>query len=353
MNLEKKTQEEIAIEVIRVLVHRFKLFPNSKQSIRNAPFHEAFLAAFADKIGQSNISVARLIGLSSWMHGLNTTLGQTFFENVAHILSDGEKKEWTSKKLGNLKISSAQKSMISDLITDLSNSNKLPNRREEDDMILAAEGGALVEATNFSADVFYETDTEVVAIELKTVQPNSGEFKGEKQKILEGKAALRKAYPGKDVYFYIGFPFDRTVDTEDEDPCSSNKQRFMEANINCTKYFAEAEVLLADELWDFLSGKENTMQDILTIINSIAKPDFELKFEKLLQIKEQDKREMLELLEEWYLYSEMNLLKNAARLRDLAVGNGSLLRVLNTNGFNVKGQYNWKRYTTLMSLFRE
>ncbi len=353
MNLDLKTQEEIAIEVIRVLVHRFKLFPNSKQSIRNAPFHEAFLAAFTDKIGESNIGVTRLIGLSSWMHGLNTTLGQTFFEKVAHILSDGEKKEWTSGKLGNLKISSAQESVISELMTDLSNSNKLPNLREENEMILAAEGGTLVEATNFSADVFYETDTEVVAIELKTVQPNSGIFQGEKRKILEGKAALRREYPGKDVHFYLGFPFDRTVDTEEEDQCSSNKKRFMEANINCTKFFAEEEVQLADKLWDFLSGRKNTMQDILKIINSIAKPDFEEKFKKLLSIKKQDKKEMLELLEDWYLYSEIELINSYAKLRDLTVGNRTALRELNKNGFNSVGQYNWKRYATLMTLLKE
>ncbi len=353
MNLDLKTQEEIAIEVIKVLVRRFELFPDSEHGIRNAPFHEAFLAAFADKIGQSNLDVTQLIGLSSWMHGLNTTLGQTFFERVAQILSNGNKMEWTSKKLGNLKVSFVQKSVINELMTDLSNSNKLPNLIEENEMILAAKDGELVEAMDFSADVFFQSKTEVFAIELKTVQPNSGEFKGEKRKILEGKAALYRHYPGKDVHFYIGFPFDRTVDTVREDPCSSDKQRFMEANINCTKFFAKDEVLLADGLWDFLSGKENTMQDILTIINSIAKPDFEEKIQKIMDIGSQDKEEILKILKEWFLYSEINLINNEAKLRDLIGDDRKSFSLLTANGFDSKGRYNWNRYITLTNLLRE
>lgn len=309
--------------------------------------------AFADRIGQSNIDVKQLIGLSSWMHGLNTALGQTFFENVAQILTNGEKREWTSKKLGNLKISSAQKNVINALMTDLSNSNRLPNLKQENEMILETEDGELVEAMDFSADVFFQSKTDVIAIELKTVQPNSGEFKGEKRKILEGKAALHRKYPKKNVNFYIGFPFDRTVDTEKENPCSSDKQRFMEANINCTKFFAPEEVLLADELWDSLSGKDNTMQDILSIINSIAKPDFEAKVQKIMDIGSQDKEEILLLLKDWYLYSEIDLLNNDDKLRDLVSDNTSTFSLLTANGFNGKGQYNWDRYATLMGLLRK
>ena len=65
----------------------------------------------------------------------------------------------------------------------------------------------LVEGTDFTADVFYETNTEIICIEIKTVKPNKGVFKGEKQKMLEAKAALQLRYPTKTIKYLIGFSF--------------------------------------------------------------------------------------------------------------------------------------------------
>lgn len=50
MSLSIETKEKIAIEVIKVLVTRFESFPEDANNNRNAPFHEAFLNAFSDKL---------------------------------------------------------------------------------------------------------------------------------------------------------------------------------------------------------------------------------------------------------------------------------------------------------------
>ena len=102
MVLSNSIKEKIATEVIRTLVTRFDNFPEDASNNRNAPFHKAFLSAFADKLEENVSDIPFFISLSSWMHGLNTNLGQTFFENVAHHVSQGEKREYTSKRLGNL-----------------------------------------------------------------------------------------------------------------------------------------------------------------------------------------------------------------------------------------------------------
>src|SRR3990167_5243083 len=109
MSLSTDKIERISLEVIKVLFTRFESFPEDASSNRNAPFHRAFLNAFADKFQDKVSDIPFFISLSSWLHGLNTTLGQTFFENVAHILSNSEKREYTSKKLGNLPITKQQK----------------------------------------------------------------------------------------------------------------------------------------------------------------------------------------------------------------------------------------------------
>ena len=96
--IDNRKKELIAQTVIKILYSRFKSFPSSGSANRNAPFHEAFLDAFADKLRGRVNNVADYISLSSWMHGLNTTLGESFFESAAQILCDGIKMEFEKKK---------------------------------------------------------------------------------------------------------------------------------------------------------------------------------------------------------------------------------------------------------------
>ncbi len=133
IDLYKKQQ--IACIVIKILLQRFETFPIDATNNRNAPFHKAFLSAFSTKLNNKVSDVPFFISLSSWLHGLNTTLGQSFFESVAHILSDGEKREYTSKKLGNIQISMTQKNNINKIITELSNSINAPNFEKENKTI--------------------------------------------------------------------------------------------------------------------------------------------------------------------------------------------------------------------------
>ena len=181
MALTNKQKEKISIEVIKTLVTRFESFPEDASNNRNAPFHESFLNAFSDKLNGKVSDTPFFISLSSWLQGLNTTLGQTFFENVAHHLSNGEKREYTSKRLGNLPIKQSQRNHIAQIIADLSNTTSTPNLNNENVLLFAQYNDAEINAMDFSADVFIEDTASVIAIELKSVKPNSGEMKGEKQ----------------------------------------------------------------------------------------------------------------------------------------------------------------------------
>lgn len=131
MQLSSSIKEKISIEVIKTLVTMFENFPEDDSNNRNAPFHESFLKEFSDKLNETVSTSPFFISLSSWLQGLNTTLGQTFFENVAHHLCNGEKREYASKKLGNLEIAHAQKDNINKIITDLSNSTTTPDLTSE------------------------------------------------------------------------------------------------------------------------------------------------------------------------------------------------------------------------------
>lgn len=342
-------KEKIAIEVIKTLITRFETFPIDSSNNRNAPFHEAFLNAFSDKLKGKVSDIPFFISLSSWLHGLNTTLGQSFFESVSHILSGGEKKEFTSKRGTLLKISQEQKNSIANIITDLKNGVFNPNLNRENKLIFLTATNSNLDANSFTADIFVEEKTKIIAIELKTVKPNAGEMRGEKQKILEAKAALFNKFRSKEIEYYMGFPFDPTSNTS----TGSDKCRFLRSIIDGDKYFASDEVLLASELWDFLSGDKNTMEYILNIINKIAAKDFMEKF-KYLDDNTNRKNNIniyKTLLNEWFLFSEIELLNNDPEIIKNLHKETRAGRIYNQSIFK-NGDYNFERYNFLMRLIK-
>jgi hypothetical protein len=260
MTLTQDQKNRISEVVKEILLRRIENFPEIGAEIRNAPFHTAFLDCFSSKLGSLNIETPYLVAIASWLHGLNTSLG-TGFENISHILSGGYKRKFTDSY--RLKVKNIQAENIEKIIRDLKAGTYFPNIEREDNLIFNISGNNQeIESLPFTVDTYIEKEDEIIAIELKSVRPNSGEGRGEKQKILYGKAALKLLYPDKKVRFLVGFPFDPTSLT----PTGFDKERFFNYLIEFKKFFDPAEVLIASEFWDFLSGGENTMEEILSVI---------------------------------------------------------------------------------------
>lgn len=344
--IEPDKKERIALEVIRVLFRCFSNYPPSASTDGNAPFHTNFLNTFTNKL-EKPAADPNSISL-----GLTTILGQSFFENVAHILSDGGKREFTSGTGTQLFITSGQRNVMGRIISDLKNNQRTPNYRLEDKELAAAsvfvKGETIIQAQDFTVDNFVEEDSLIEAIELKSVRPNAGELRGEKQKILNAKAALRRKYPDKEVRFYFGFPFDPWS----ADPTGYDKTRFIRNIVEGAKTLDPNEVLLADELWNKLSGKTHTMRQILDIINAIATPEFIEQYALLRDQSnlEKDKDKYLVLLEKWGLLREKKIVENIEKIRSACEGNKRGLRQLNNWVFNDKGEYNVGRCSKLTEM---
>jgi hypothetical protein len=346
--IDASKKELISLEVIRCLVTRFEKFPEDVSGNRNAPFHEAFLNAFSDKLNGLVSSIPVLISLSSWVHGLNTTLGQSFFENVAHILSDGEKHGFTTKLGTNLKIKESQQTIISDLITELKSGSRKPNLSDENSLIFSNMSGSNKDAVDFTADNFVEDRNLLIGIEIKTVKPNSGVFQNEKFKILNAKAALKNHNPTKEIKYYLAFPFDPTSATS----TGSDKGRFMRYSVDFIKYFDPKEVLLADELWNFLSGDSNTMQQLLDIINYIASTNFMQDFNLVNNLKNIniDKEKYESILKKWNLSAELGIFSNHEKLVEKSKSDLKLAKFINQNVFKNDGSINLNRIEYLSKL---
>jgi hypothetical protein len=334
-NIQK---ELIALEVIESLNLQIEEITKAVNCNQKSTYAITFLSSLFDDI-------AKRISLESWTNGLSTTIGQNFFENTAYILSDGEKREYTSGKLGNLKITRKQRENIGKITANLSNKTARPNLTEENNLIFIRDNTELISAMDFSADVFIDDGRNIVAIELKTVKPNSGGSQGEKQKILEGKAALFNRFPNHQISFFLGFPFDPT---SKDSPTGFDKERFTKSVINLNKSFAPEEILLAGELWDKLSGEQNTMEQILTIINSTATVEFmnEYKFLNEQQNKIDNPQRYKEILLRWNLFSEMSLFDNNLKISNKVAESKSMMKTFNQMIFK-DGKYNQARYETL------
>lgn len=259
MALDSIVRNKIYNAAIKVIDSRLKTFPDDGTLIRNAPFHSMFLKPFEDKLKDINTTDEHLIAIASWLHGLSTSLGQSFFEATAHALSDGKKMTFKSPALR-----SGQASTINTICADLKNGTHKPDLNRENDLIFDIDDAEQeVTGSSFSADVYFEKPGEILAVEMKSVRINSGEAGGEKRKILTGKAHLKKLYPSKKITFVIGLPFDPTAPSAFE----VDKDRYFSHLVEFDKYFDRDEVLMGPELWDFLSGQKDTMKQIIEIIN--------------------------------------------------------------------------------------
>jgi len=228
-------------------------------------------------------------------------------------------------------------------MTELSNSERTPNLEQENSEISSINSENLTNAIDFSADVFIEDNDSIVAIELKSVKPNSGEMKGEKQKILEGKTAFKKEFPDKKVYFYMGFPFDPTNNTK----TGYNKTRFLNSIINMTKFFDPRETLIASELWNKLSGRKRTMEQILEIINTISTPDFMEKFQFLQNSTNKNNPRYQQILRKWFLFSEIELLQKDPQIKRVIQNDKKLQKMYHQQIFK-DDEYNWQRARELL-----
>ena len=325
--MDELKKERIALEVIKTIKSQFDNLPERVSDNRNSPFHEAFLKAFQIEEYVTN-ELDKII--------------KRFFENIALILCDGEKREFD-----DLLINPSQQSSINEIMISLKNKERHPSLIKENELLFNNLGHSSLNIQNFTADVYFEDDEKIVAVELKTVKPNSGIFNKEKEKILNAKAGLKNKFEEKDILFYLGFPFDPL----DKEKCGFDKNRFFDYGIDFKKFFDPDEVLVASELWDFLSEEKNTMQAILDIINSISMPDFMEKFNFINGSNNfhLNPERYKSILNEWFLMRELRVTENISLLLDSSQKEKSIKRLLRQSLFDKEAKYREYRINILSS----
>jgi hypothetical protein len=189
--------------------------------------------------------------LYSFIQSLNTTFGTSIYEPVAKELAKPHFKEvFTQYRLGNTITQSAQEE-IQKIMNALSVGGDVKKEEEIERIRKVANSGEPRELKSARVDLFLvSNDDEVFMFDLKTVKPNTGDFKLYKRTLLEWVAAYLHTYPKAKVHTLLSIPYN----PYEPEPYERWTLKGM--------IDLQDELKVADEFWDFLSGP-GTYSDLL------------------------------------------------------------------------------------------
>jgi type II restriction endonuclease TdeIII len=213
---------------------------------------------FLARLIQDNEKIAAY----SFIHSLATTLGMSIYEEVSIIIASENSQEcFRSYGVGGV-ISTFQKSVIANIITELRNGNRQANIRKETEEVLeaSAESGVFQKSGNI-ADFYMKKNNVENYFEIKTVKPNIDIFEKSKTKLLEWIARRRMS-----IKVFLAFPYNPYY----PEPYSRFTEVGMMDHPN--------DFLIGEEYWNFLGG-ENTFKELLDTFDAIGK-EFKVKLQQ-------------------------------------------------------------------------
>ena len=212
-----------------------------KPEMGNMPFHNRL-------IGKD-----RMV-LFSFIQSLNRTFERSIYKPVAVALARERFKVAETQVKPFDKISSEAHLQIETMMNGLTVANREPNKLAEIEEIRGVcQEGILNQVRLAKVDIWLEDqEGELFLIHLKTVKPNMDSFKHYKQVLLEWTAAELARDPEVVINTMIGIPYN-----------PYEPKRYERWTLK-GMLDLDREVLIAEELWDFLGG-EGSYADLLDV----------------------------------------------------------------------------------------
>lgn len=250
-----KEKHEVIKNVLRESLRN--KFQNYKPETKHMPFHTRLL-------GKDRMA------LFSFIQSLNTTFGTSIYEPVAISLAESHFKKATFQAKPYDYISSDAHSVIQKIMDGLTTSTSSPDKVNEIEAIRkVCQKGKMSKVKLTKIDILLESKTnDLFLIDLKTVKPNIGEFKGFKRTLLEWTAAELARDPQAKVNTIIGIPYN----PYEPEPYARWTMKGM--------FDLKKEILVAEELWEFFGGKD-TYKDLLDCFEEVGielRPEIDTHF---------------------------------------------------------------------------
>jgi len=254
LTLRKEERENIK----RVLASSLRTkFQNYKRETKHMPFHTRLL-------GKDRLA------LYSFIHSLISTFGISIYEPVAIALAKSRFKRAEKQVKSYGFISEKAHIKIQEIIDGLITGENEPNKKEEIEQIRkVCKSGKMNKVKPTKIDIWLENDMgELYLIDMKTVKPNMGEFKGFKRTLLEWTAAELANNPKAEVNTLIAIPYN----PYEPKPYARWTMKGM--------FDLSKEILVAEELWDFLggAGTYNVLLDCFEEVGIELRPEIDSYF---------------------------------------------------------------------------
>src|SRR3989344_2123990 len=242
MTLTKEYKSHIVDTIKNCLRKKFQSY---KPETDHMPFHYRLL-------GKDRMA------LFSFLQSLNTTFGTSIYEPVAKELAKTKFKEvYTQYKLGNILTQGAQYE-IQKIMNHLSVGGEVDKASEAERIRKVAQSGKQNKLKSVKVDLFLiSKQDEVFMFDLKTVKPNKGDFISYKRNMLEWLAVYFFQNPKAKAHTIISIPYN----PYEPKPYIRWTMKGM--------LDLKQEVMVADEFWDFLGGK-NTYKDLLDCFERVG-----------------------------------------------------------------------------------
>ena len=221
-------------------------FQNYKRESLAMPFHTRLL-------GKDRMA------LFSFIHSLNTNFGTSIFEPVAKEIASVNFREALSQQIAGTHISSEAHNVIQVIVDGLTTASTSPDKPKEIESIRAVcQNGQMRRVKPAKVDIkLVAPNGTIYLIDLKTVKPNTGNFKEYKRMLLEWVATTLASNPKAKVQTLLAIPYN----PYDPQPYNRWTMRGMLDLPN--------ELKVANEFWDFLGG-EGSYQQLLDIFERVG-----------------------------------------------------------------------------------
>lgn len=255
--------EEQKIEIKNYLINKIREKLESYNPETNSmPFHYRLL-------GKDRMA------LFSFVHSINTMLGQSIFEHVGKIIAEKNNLEVKDQyKDFSGFISSEAVLKIDEIMREIKTATRKPNKENETKEILeVANKGNLGKEIKKRIDLFIKTkNNEECFIEIKTAKPNIDVFKAVKRQMLEWIAMRGSKNSIAKIKTIVAIPYN----PYEPEPY----ERWTLQGL----FDLEKEVLVGKEFWDFLGG-ENAYEDLLDVFEEAGIILYEEIDEKMSNLK--------------------------------------------------------------------
>ena len=255
MPLTTQQQHEIADLLKEKIRHKLQGY---SPETNHMPFHTRLL-------GRDRMA------LFSFVQSINTTLGQSVFEQVAAVIANPHFLQVVHQyKDFNNTISRSAQRVIQEIMDDISTARSHPNKIAESQRILQiSQQGPFITVKKPRIDLFVKsTDGTEFYFDIKTAKPNIAEFKAHKRKLLEWVAIRGAIDNSVNIKTLIAIPYN----PYEPEPY----QRWTLQGL----FDLENEIMVAEEFWNFLGG-ENTYEQLLSVFETVGlelRPEINARF---------------------------------------------------------------------------